>query len=291
MRGMTYDPARLPPPPRQVPLGLRLQVLLGGPLGLLGWLFAAFGSLFPWVFVPMADWSFVRFRGPTGDAQGQVESAEKTGAKENNRRVWKVGYRFTDPAGVERTGASFALGQAPDPGTPVRVEFLLADPGVSRIEGLRMAPFSPWVSLVALFPAAGLLLALAGLRRGLTAVALMAEGELGLGTLRGKEATSTRVNNRPVYALTFAFTDLDGREQTVTARTHQPERLQDQAQELLVYDPSTPSRAVLIDDLPGGPALDLDQGRFVGGGKGALTLLLPAAFVLVNAAGLLLVLR
>lgn len=291
MRGMTYDPARLPPPPRRVPLGLRLQVLLGGPLGLLGWLFAAFGSIFPWVFAPMADWSFVRFRGPSGAAQGEVVSVEATGAKENNRRVRKVGYRFTDPAGAERTGASFTPGQAPDPGTPVRVEFLLEDPGVSRIEGLRMAPFSPWVSLVALFPAVGLLLALGGLKQGLTAVGLMAEGELALGTLRGKEPTNTRINNRTVYALTFAFTDLDGREQTVTERTHQPERLQDQAQELLVYDPSTPSRAVLIDNLPGGPELDLDQGQFVGGARGLLTVLLPAAFVLVNTVGLLLVLR
>jgi hypothetical protein len=286
---MTYDPARLPRPPRLVPLGLRMQVLLGGPLGLIGWLFAAFGSIFPWVFVPMADWSFVRFRGPAGDAQGEVVSVERTGAKENDRRVWKVGYRFTDPAGVERTGASFALGREPAAGTPVRVEFLLADPGVSRIEGLRMAPFSPWVSLVSLFPAVGLLLALGGLKKGLTSVGLLAEGELALGVLRAKEPTNTRINKRTVYALTFAFTDLDGREQTVVERTHLPERLQDEAQELLVYDPSSPSRAVLVDNLPGQPKLDLDHGVFVGGKSGVLTVLLPAAFVLVNAVGLLIV--
>jgi hypothetical protein len=282
---MTYDASRLPGPPRQVPLGLRLQVLLGGPLGLIGWIFAAFGSIFPWVFVPQADLSFVRFRGPTGVAEGVVVGVGKTGAKENNRRVWKLTYRFTDPAGVEREGASFSLGQEPDAGGPARVEFLLADPGVSRIEGLRMAPFSPWVGFVALFPAVGLLLALGGLKQGLTSVGLMAEGELARGRLRGKEPTNTRINDRTVYALTFAFTDLDGREQTVTERTHTPERLQDEAEELLVYDPSTPSRAVLVDNLPGRPRLDLDQGVFVGGSRGLLTLLLPAAFVLVNAVG------
>lgn len=288
---MTHDPARLPRPPRLVPLGLRLQVLLGGPLGVMGWLFAAFGAIFPWAFVPMADLSFVRFRGPAGQAQGQVVGVEQTSARENKRTIWRVLYRFTDPAGVERAGASYALGQEPAAGGPAPVEFLLADPGVSRIEGLRMGPFSPWVCVVAIFPAIGLLLALGGLKKGLTSVGLLAEGELAVGVLRGKEPTNTRINNRTVFALTFAFTDLDGREQTVTERTHTPERLEDEEGELLVYDPSSPSRAVLVDNLPGRPELDLEQGVFVGGAYGHLSVLLPAAFVLVNTVGLLLVTR
>lgn len=286
---MAHDP-RLPPPPRQVTTGLRYLVLLGGPLGVIGWLLAAFGSIFVWAFLPMADPSFVLLRGPLGGAEGAVVSVEQTAAREDERAIWKVGFRFRDPAGVERTGASYALGTPPEPGTPVKVEFRLADPDVARIEGLRMGPFSPWlIGLVALFPAVGLVLALGGLRRGLTGVALLAEGELTVGRLRAKEPTNTRINNRTVYALTFAFTDLDGREQTVVERTHQPEKLQDDAEELLVYDPSTPSRAVLVDNLPGRPALDRERGVFAGSARGLLALLLPAAFVLVNAAGLLIV--
>jgi len=46
----------------------------------------------------------------------------------------------------------------------------------------------------------------------------------------------------------------------VTAKTHEPEHLQDDAEEPLLYDPIRPSRATLLDHLPGAPRID-DMGQ------------------------------
>ncbi|MDH4241432.1 MAG: hypothetical protein OEW48_17880, partial [Phycisphaerae bacterium] len=70
-----------------------------------------------------------------------------------------------------------------------------------------------------------------------------------------KEKTKTEVNKKPVYKLTFEFNTPEGTTYEATAKTHDTAKLEDQAEEPLLYDPMRPSYAVMLDDLPGNPRI------------------------------------
>lgn len=94
------------------------------------------------------------------------------------------------------------------------------------------------------------------------------------------------MNDKPVYELRFRFKTFSGPEALATARNHEPERLEDDAEEPLVYDPADPSSAVLLDELPGRPRLDVDSVTQTEGSVLPL-LVLPTVTVLGHTAWLL----
>ena len=121
----------------------------------------------------------------------------------------------------------------------------------------------------------------AGLRKGLTASRLLTIGEQAKGRLKSKVATSTQINRKPVYKLTFEFTTPDGRTHKAIGKTHKPELLEDEAEEPLLFDPIRPSYAVMLDALPGSPRID-ESGNVKAGSAAAalLWLALPTVTVL-----------
>jgi hypothetical protein len=245
----------LAPPPRAVPLPLRLQVLFGGILNLFGWIFFGFGMIFFWAFAMNSDLtSFARFRGPLETATGVVVHSYATNASENKRRIYGHEYAF-EYNGRDYQGVSYATGRQIPAGLSAQIEFPAGNPEVSRIQGMRRGMFGPAVVFVVIFPFVGLCFLVFGLRSGLRAAHLLGNGQLAFGTLASKVPTNTRVNNQTVYKLTFDFATDDGRRAQAVARSHQPHRLEDEARECLFYDPARPERAVLFDSLPGSPRI------------------------------------
>jgi hypothetical protein len=234
------------PPPRHVPTSLKIANFFN-PMAQIGWLVAGFGLVFFWGFVMNADFSFVTFRGPLVVIDGKVTSVKDTGASVNNRRVQKIGYEY-QVAGVMHTGTSYNAGSDPSEGEIVPVEYTEDDPSQSRIEGMRRAMFPPAVLFVTIFPAIGLAILIFATRSGLRRNYLLREGVLAMGTLKSKSATNMTVNKRRVYKLTFEFISRDGRRCEVSSNTSQPRMLENEDQEPLLYDPSNPSRAYLLDE-------------------------------------------
>lgn len=270
-----------------MPLLLHCQVLFGGFLAQFGWLFLGFGGIFFWAFVMNADLaSFYRFRGALETAKGVVLETKDTGASEGgskNRRgtpIYAHWYSFTAADGREYRGVSYALGTHLEEGQEVVVEYPQGNPSISRIPGMRRAVFGPWAIFVIIFPLVGLGFILGSLASRLQAKRLLAEGKLGLGTLKSKVATNVQVNKQTVYKLTFEFVAEDGRTFEAVAKTHQVAALQDEAQERLLYDPASPARAVVLDELPGSLQLD-DAGNLQAGNApfGWLVLFLPAVTI------------
>lgn len=267
-------------PPRPVPLSLRGRLLLGG-VGQLGWLLLGFGLVFVWIFALNADVGCIRFAGTLETAPGRITRVERTRASEGGGEhskgtpVYAHAYAFRGPDGAEREGVSYRTGRGPDVGAAVTVEFPAGRPDVSRIRGMRSAIFGPWAVFPVIFPLVGLLLVLGGLWHGSRIAALLARGHLAAATLRSRQRTSARVNNRPVFKLTFEFQDADGMLHELAARTTTPEVLEDEPQERILYDPLRPGRAALLDDLPGRPQLD-ELGQFrPAGARAALVAILP----------------
>jgi tRNA uridine 5-carbamoylmethylation protein Kti12 len=75
---------------------------------------------------------------------------------------------------------------------------------------------------------------------------LPAEGKLVLA-----EPTNVRVNEQPVYNLTFEFRSGRNSFEKFSIRSHLIRNFSREHKEKLIYDPRQPTNAVVIDTLPG----------------------------------------
>ncbi len=244
------------PAPRKVPFSVRLRVLFGGFNNQIGWIFFGFGMIFVWIFALHADLaSIFLFRLETRTTVGVVESVQSTNATENDVQVYEVKYIYFDDLGKQYSDSSYTTGY-PGVEARVNVEYVVALPSISRIEGMRREIFGPGAVLAIIFPIVGLGFLTFGIRYGLKANRLLSQGRIAFGKLISTESTGASINNRPVIKMTFSFTAEDGLDWDVTAKTHEPEDLRDELEEPLLYDPNDPSTAVLLDDLPGSAEFD-----------------------------------
>ena len=277
------------PPPRQVPLSLRVINLCNG-ITQIGWLVFGFGMIFFWVFAGNADFSFITFRGALERASGRVVESKSTGASENDQSVQATHYEFS-VAGQPYEGTSYSLGSGASQGEEVTVEYDPDDPSRSRIEGMRRNMFGAWAAIVSIFPAIGLGLVVPFVISGIKRNRLLREGILTTGVLIHKTRTNITINNRPVWELTFEFTDRLGQRHEAKARSTDTSRLEDDSSEPLLYDPNDPSRAYVLDEAPARPQFGLN-GEMLGRGGGALArLILPAIVIGANVMVLLTKLR
>lgn len=260
----------LQPPPRDVPIEVKIKCLFGGFLPQFGWGFFSFGMLFMLIFgivgeIPQGMAREAAFKGAHGKVQGVITAARETNASENETEI--VYYQFDYQVnGTKYSGESYVTGWQYDVDQQATVEYLSSDPGLARLEQGRWSQFAPWVLLIiGIFPAVGLLMVGLSLPHGLRSAKLLERGMVAYGTLTDKQPTNTRINDQTVYELTFKFTaESTGREHLAKARTHEPEVLEDEEEEPLLYLPSFPDFAVLFDNLPGTPSVD-PRGRLQGG--------------------------
>lgn len=274
---------RVSPPPRTLPPTLGARLLLGGFLNQFGWCFVAFGMVFVWIFdagAGIVEW--LRFQGDVATAEGVVTGSRRTSFSINEVPVYETSYEFSLPHDGSVHGRSYATGAWLNEGQSVTVEYLdgyarAGDRPVSRIRGMRASRAGTLVTFIFLFPIIGFGMAAFGLRRGIRARRLLTIGEVTRGILVRTEATNVKINNRPVMRLVFEFEAPRGGTYEVEARTHEPERLQDEERELLVFDAREPEEAVMLDELPCQPRVG-PGGQFEASSAGvpaALYLLLP----------------
>lgn len=270
--------SRLGPPPRDVPLLLRLQLTFGGPLNQAGWGLFGFGMIFFWGFVMNCEFiSWFTFSGEKATTQAVVTGSSETSMSENHRRIHAIEYWYpsvnvaeghegpvvlpksADEIAQGHRGRSYSTVQSLPAGTQVTVEYLLRDPSISCIQGMRCRGFGAAVAFVVLFPFVGLCLLVPGFLRGRKACWLLASGNLGEAQLQSREATNVRVNNQTVFRFTFQFQATDGLSHAVVVKTHETEKVGDEATEKVIYDPFNPDCAVVLDALPGSFVVD-EQG-------------------------------
>ncbi len=271
-------------PPRSVPVPVLVQVLLGGFGNQFGWLFFGFGMIFVWAFGAFASLTPVYFwLSRVETAPGVVAEVHSTHASENDVTVYTNQYVFrVERLEAEFRGESYTTGRKFSVGDPVMVEYLSRSPQTSRIQGERSSLFAPWVlCFVGIFPAVGLAFIAVNMQRGVKGSQLLRYGKLTGGKLIDKRPTNTRINEQMVYKLTFEFVADDGQRHTVTANSHQPENLEDETLEKVLYNPYNPKSAVVVDNLPGAPAIDeFGQIQSAGLFKSMAALILPALTLL-----------
>jgi hypothetical protein len=277
---------RLEATPRIIEPTLAAQMLFGGAGTSIGWLLVAFGSIFGWIFAAHADLTGWRFReGAIATVAGVAEGCSGTGytiggsEASGGTPVYQNHYRY-QVAGQDFGGWSYATGDCLT-GENVTIEYLPAQPGYSRIRGMRHELLGPWALLAALIPGIGLAIAIAGMRKGIRRIRLLRDGVPAAGLVTAKVATGAQVLGRAVYKITLDFTARDGSTHTTTVKTNEPERLEDEEQECILYLPSDPDYAIPLDALPGKLSLD-HAGRILPGPSRAF-LVLPVFSLLLNA--------
>jgi hypothetical protein len=270
-------------PPRHVPLPVRLKVLFGGFLNQFGWVFFGFGFIFVWAFTLQADLtSWYVFRGELAATEGTIIESRETNMRVNETRVYEHKYSFIGADGLEYTGACYKTGGSLRNGQKVTIEYKQDNPETSRVKGMRRGVIGLFGLMPIIFPVIGLCFIIAGIRKGVKACHLLRHGEQTTGELISKDRTGTKVNDEPVYKLTFEFAASDGTVNQAVAKTHRPEVLEDEEHEPLLYDPSRPEYAVMLDDLPGNPRIDTAGNIRAGSAVGALLALFIPAVTLIG---------
>jgi hypothetical protein len=274
--------AALVPPPRRVPGRLVLRLLGGGTIAPIGWFVMTIGSIVLWAMAGHIDY---QVDGPYRRHEGEVVGVHRTSISENKRAVHRVEFTFVDDdTGEERRGASYTDDDVPAAGETVRVDVPRGQPSEAVIHGMRRRELSRVALVIVVLPLVGLGLVLVRVVRGLRDLRLLARGHVGAGKLVHQRQTNMEVNHKPVIELSFDFEAHDGRTHRAKARVLDVGKLTDESLEPLVYDPARPSRAAMLDALPGGPRVSAEgKLTFDDSPWGLLSAVgLPLLFVLVQ---------
>jgi hypothetical protein len=209
--------------------------------------------VFTTVMVLTADFTSFKFSGdvPLETTSGLIVAIEPTNTSINDEQVYAYHFQYTVPDDeTERAGVSYYTGNASLNTNMVEVEYRADSPEIARIKGMRSGIMPAFIALFALpFFIMAVFMGILGFKQGKLVRELLPHGEITAGRMLMQKATNTRINNRQVMACEFEY-QVDGVPYKVVGKTHLPEKITDEPEERILYNPLNPSRAVLFDLLP-----------------------------------------
>src|ERR1043165_5495896 len=246
--------------PRKLPRALVWKLLFGGGLTPWGWVFTAIGLAFVYGVLPAIDLSLATY---DRYADATVTSIEESGRSEDGDIItYRVRYTFRDDAGIEHRDVSYTdlrpEQSRPEPGGWL-AQYPSGRPSHSRLSGMRRGKASPLNLFTLLFPLVGFGVAVSRLPEAQRKLRILRHGVETRGRLVGRSETGMAVEPRtmgrkPLVELTFEY-EAQGNPYAITVETLQPERLEDDEREPMLYDPWAPKRATPLDHLPGAPKI------------------------------------
>lgn len=250
-------------PPRSVSLNLKIKMLFGGSANFFAWAFISFGLVFCLAFDIAETVRELRmFSGEIMTVEGISTGYSGTNITINDETVLELRFSFKGIDNKEYQGRSFATGSYIEEGTPVPVEFNADYPKYSRIEGTRYSVMGAWGLLILLFPLIGLTVLIFSVKSGFSKINILKNGIYAKGNLIKSYETGTEINECPVYKMIFEYRDENGQTHKTSVKTTNPDVLEDDDNEKMIYNPSNPSKAVFIDTLPYKTKLD-HNGNFI----------------------------
>lgn len=121
-------------------------------------MFFLLGLLFLIGFSFFTDFSFYKYWiHEVGRKEAVITDIRATHSYVNEEQVMNYFYRY-EIEGEKFTGHSFGSGKAYEEGDRVYIQYLVDNPGLSRIQGTRNAPFGSWILIfLMIFPTVGLI--------------------------------------------------------------------------------------------------------------------------------------
>lgn len=236
--------------PRNISFLMKLRIFFKGSTALVGIVFLLAGCIFPVVFGRMADFkSMFVFKDSDPVTPGLITHLRPTSSSINDREVYEYGFIFR-VNDKDYSGRSFSTDRY-DMSDTLQVQYKAEDPFNCKGQSMGTAPFSAWLFFAMLsMPVFGLVFSTRSIITGRRNIALVEHGVLVKGKITRKESTLVSVNDQKVYKVFFSFQSADRTMREAFVRTHRIEQLRESTEVPVLYDPSDPSKAVLVDTLP-----------------------------------------
>lgn len=267
MPGSSWGPSA-PSTSRAVPLAVRVAVLTHGPIRQVGWFALAFGVVLCTALLTHTDFGRAPYDAHT---DGTVLRVDPPAPRPNRDTVYTVDVQVD--LGGARVVRSYTS-TPPQPGDVVTVDYDSQDPDDACLQGARRQRFSRWTLVTLLFPAFGLFFATRRLAQARRAHRLLHHGHPAQARVVRKSQGPDSVNDTSETVVRLEFQDAGGVPHAIDEPTFVPERLGDDARELVLYDPRAPAHATAIDHLPG--KLDVQADRVIARAPVTRLLILPA---------------
>jgi hypothetical protein len=277
------------PPPRRVPPGLWLKLLLGGPFNLFGWLFGGFGLVFMWIFAANStavDW--ITFTGEKDNIRGTVTSYDTTRMRENDAAIYKVNFRYQYD-GRSYTAASYTLNETFTAGEAVRVQVLRRNPQAACIVGLRRHPFGVRSLTEFIFPLIGFGIVAFAIRKQLAIIHAARHYHFAKATVSSKTiipGTNQDEDNKPLWKIGLDYANAYGAPCRSALKTRAPDSYQVGETVAVLYDAQQPKTFIEVP-----PAIRFDANGEIAEASPLRAVLVPVLAIGVNAVVAWLVLR
>ena len=221
--------------------------------------FLGFGMLFVLVFgLRLGD--ELRLGLSSATARGRVIEAQHTTTSVNDVTVYRYDFAFRAQDGQEYTGHSYSTGQRFYADDRVIVEYAAGHPEAARIEETRLSAAPYWaMALMPAFPAFGAFLVLTAAIRGIRQVSLLQYGTLTRGRVLYTQPTKATIDGAAVLKHDYEFLAAGGQTYHGSARVLDSGSIGDEPEEPILYDIANPGRSMLVDSLPFGYKLEIDE--------------------------------
>lgn len=234
---------------RKLPFSQKAALILINKKSLSAFLLMTISLFFNFHFYQNIDWKATFMLGEGSKiAKGKITHIFDAITYDESAPLLGYEYVFDSPIG-ELYWISYGTGYNYEVGKMVNVEYNVKHPDINRIMGMMNSPVDMARGALTLLFLGAFIPLIAGIYSGLKNIKLVCFGEIGFGELIRKQLLKVDSNDNPEYKFTFEFTAKDDKKYTVIIETKDDSSLQDEKQEMLFYDPNTPSKATLVDNL------------------------------------------
>jgi len=235
---------------RELPILHQVSIFINGGFGLVAITLIVIGGFISTTIGKDIDIKeFLYLNQNTEIGEGKIIDIFETSTSINDQYVYGYEYKFASPIG-DLQWISYTTGRHYNIGDKVNVEYSIDHPDINRISGFSNTPGGIFSLFLFLPFIIGIIWFIINFYKGYHKNKILTSGEIAYGTLIEKRATSTEINDKTVYKLIFEYNDTEGKPFRITAKTHNPESLEDEKKEMLFYNKIHPQKAVLVDDLP-----------------------------------------
>ena len=260
------SPRFLQDPPRYLSIFTRLSFAFSGWNCQLGWLLSGLtlaglwyglnNSELRYAFTANESWQLV---------PGELLAVESAGGKLSRTKIYQYDFSF-DYEGQKYQGRSFSEEKQRHKSfpQPVQIEVLVGHPQRARIQAMRAERFDTRMGILMLFGAL-IPLGLMSLtwlehRRNLRSLYLYRYGQFTRGLLHQKTELGLTVQKKRVYRYEFHFQDLQGQTHSAFCKTAEGESIEDEIQEIILYNPQDPEEHIIFDEIATGLEIN-EQGQ------------------------------
>jgi hypothetical protein len=185
-------------------------------------------------------------------APARILSIEETSYSVNENKLFEYLYNYSVEENKNLSGSFLEFEGVYREGEEVRIDYLIAQPDISRIAGKDRRNFDGIMFLAGVGALIlGIFFIYPSVRKTYRERKILMAGRPAKAKLIHAEPTNLNINEQTVYNLTFEYSAGNNKAQEFSLRSHMIRNLKEDHYETILYDPGNPADPVLVDTLPG----------------------------------------